>query len=88
MAHKITYWAILGDGATVDRPNGLVRRLQHDDGSEDEGLRVNEDLSWGRTGLIREEEHGNGETELAEVSHEQASKIVEYFRERLAQRRA
>jgi hypothetical protein len=88
MANKITYWAILGGGATVDRPQGLLRRLQHDDGSEDEALRVNSDLSWRRTALLIEEEHGNGETELAEVSHEQASKIVQYFRERRAQQRS
>jgi len=46
---------------------------------------VNTDLSWGRTSTLIEEEHGNGEAELVEVSHEQASKIVQYFRERLAQ---
>lgn len=84
MGNKITYWAILGGDSTVDRPQGLVRRLEHDDGREDESLRVNTDLSWGRTSTLVEEEHGNGEAELVEVSHEQASKIVEYFRERLA----
>jgi hypothetical protein len=49
---------------------------------------VNKDLSWRRTSTLVEEEHGNGEVELVEVSHEQASKIVQYFRERLAQQRA
>jgi hypothetical protein len=88
MGNKITYWAILGGGSTVDRPQGLLRRLEHDNGREDEALRVNKDLSWRRTSLLIEEEHGNGEEELVEVSHEQASKIVQYFRERLAQQRA
>lgn len=87
MANQITYWAILGGGSTVDRPQGLLRRLEHDDGPEDEGLNVNEDLSWSRTSLLIEAEHGNGEEELVEVSHEQASKIVQYFRDRLAQQR-
>ena len=44
MANKITYWAILGRGSTVDRPLGLVRRLEHDDGPEDEAL--NKDMGW------------------------------------------
>ena len=88
MANKITYWAILGGGSMVDRPQGLLRRLEHDDGFEDEALRVNKDLSWGRTSLLIEEEQGNGEEDLVQVSHEQASKIVQYFRERLAQQRA
>lgn len=88
MANKITYWAILGRGSTVDRPLGLLRRLEHDDGPEDEGLNVNEeDLSWSRTSLLIEAEHGNGEVDLMEVSHEQASKIVQYFRQRLAQQK-
>jgi hypothetical protein len=84
MASKITYWAILGGDSTVDRPRGLLRRLEHDDGAEDEGLRVNADLSWRRSSTLVEWEHGNGEVELVEVSHAQASKIVQYFRERLA----
>jgi hypothetical protein len=82
MPNKITYWAILGPGATVNRPLGLVRRLEHDDGPEDEGLNVNTDLSWGRTALIVEREHGDMGEELVEVSHEQASRIVQYFRDR------
>jgi hypothetical protein len=88
MPNKITYWAILGQGSTVDRPLGLLRRLEHDDGPEDEGLNVNTDLSWSRTSMIVEQEHGDLGRELVKVSHEQASKIVEYFRERLAQQRS
>jgi tRNA(His) 5'-end guanylyltransferase len=84
MANKITYWAILGRGSTIDRPQGLLRRLEHDIGFEDEGLNVNTDLSWSRTSMIIEREHDGLGEELMEVSHEQASKIVQYFRERLA----
>ncbi len=32
MSHPITYYAIVGGGATVDRPLGLLRRLKHDVG--------------------------------------------------------
>jgi hypothetical protein len=85
MANKITYWAVLGRGSTIDRPLGLLRRLEHDNGPVDEGLNVNTDLSWGWTSMIVEREHGDLGRELVEVSHEQASKIVQYFRERLAQ---
>ena len=83
MGNKITYYAILGDGATVDRPQGLLRRLEHDDGPEDEGL--NRDLSWRRTSLIIEQENGSTDEQLVQVSHEQASRIVEYFREKFGQ---
>jgi hypothetical protein len=77
---KITYYAIVGGDRTVDNPYGLVRRLEHDDGPSDESLR--RDFSWGFTPAIVEWEHGSYDEDLVEVSHEQASKIIEYFRER------
>jgi hypothetical protein len=80
MLHTITYYAIVSGNRTVDNPYGLVRRLEHDDGPADEGLRS--DFSWDFTPVIVEWEHGSFDDELIEVSHAQASKILEYFRER------
>ena len=85
MSNKITFYAILGQGATVDRPQGLLRRLEYDNGWEDEGL--HRDMSWRRTSLIIEQENGSTDEDLVVVSHEQASKIVRYFREKFAQER-
>jgi hypothetical protein len=82
MANKITYYAIVSEGATVDRPQGLLRRLEHDDGPEDEGLQ--RDMGWHRTSLIVEHENGSTDEDLVVVSHEQAGRIVEYLRERFA----
>jgi hypothetical protein len=84
MSNKITFFAIVGREATVDRPLGLLRRLPYDNGWEDEVLR--KDFSWRRSPLIVEWERGSYENELVEVSHEQASRIVGYFRERFADR--
>ncbi|HEY1622886.1 MAG TPA: hypothetical protein VGG16_03730 [Streptosporangiaceae bacterium] len=78
MPHKITYYAVVGGGRTVSDPYGLVRRLEHDDGPEDEGLR--RDFSWKFTPAIAEWKHGDFSYELVEVSHAQASEIIEYFR--------
>jgi hypothetical protein len=85
MSDKITFYAIVGRGATVDQPLGLVRRLQYDNGWEDEALR--KDLGWHSTAVIVEWERSSYDNELVEVSHEQASKIVRYFREKFAQER-
>lgn len=82
MSDRIRYFAIIGPGATVERPAGLARRLQHDDGPDDEVLR--QDMSWIFTSVIVEWEHGSYDNELVEVSHEQASRIVQYFREKFA----
>ncbi len=78
MPNKITYYAIVADSNTLDNPRGLVRRLEHDDGPSDEAL--SDDFSWSFTPVIAEWEHGDFDDELVEVSHEQASKIIEYFR--------
>jgi len=80
MPHKITYYAIVSGDRTIDNPYGLLRRLEHDDGPSDEGLR--KDFSWDFTPLIVEWERGDFGQDLVEVSHEQASKIIEYFRSR------
>jgi hypothetical protein len=82
MANKITYYAIVSGGAPLDRPQGLLRRLEHDDGPEDEGLQ--RDMGWHRTSLIVEHEHGSTDEDLVQVTHEQASKIVEYLRQKFA----
>lgn len=80
MPDKITYYAVIGGDRTVADPYGLVRRLGFDgDGFSDEGLR--KDFSWKFTPAITEWEHGDFVYELVEVSHAQASKIIEHFRE-------
>jgi hypothetical protein len=81
MPDKITFYAIVDDETTVDRPSGLLRRLEFDDdGFTDEGLR--RDFSWDFTPLIVEWERSDFAYELVAVSHEQASKIIGYFREK------
>ena len=77
MSHRITYYAIVGDGETIDHPYGLVRRLEHDDGPSDEVLR--EGLCWSHTPIIVEWKHGDFDDEV-EVSHGQAEKMIEYSR--------
>jgi hypothetical protein len=79
MPDKITYYAIVDDDTTAERPAGLLRRLEFDGGGfTDEGLR--QDFSWDFTPLIVEWERSNFGYELVEVSHEQATKIIEHLR--------
>jgi len=82
MTSKITFYAILGPGATIDRPAGLLRRLEYDVGWEDEGLQ--RDMSWRRSSLLVEHAHGSTDEDIVEVSHDQASKIVSYLRGKFA----
>ena len=82
MSHPITYFAIVGHGASVDQPLGIARRLMHDNGRSDEALQS--DLSWHWTPVIAEWEHDSFDDELVEVSHAQADKIIQYFRAKRA----
>jgi hypothetical protein len=79
VADKITFYAVIGGDRTIDTPYGLVRRLEFDgDGFSDEGL--TKEMLWGFTSAIVEWKRGDLGQELIEVTHEQASKIIEYFR--------
>lgn len=81
MPDKITFYAIIDNETTVDRPYGLLRRLEFDgNGFTDEGLR--RDFSWSFSPIIVEWQRSDFDDELVEVSHEQASRIIEYFREK------
>jgi hypothetical protein len=81
MPDKITFYAIVDSETTVERPYGLLRRLEFDgNGFTDEGLR--RDFSWSFTPIIVEWQRSDFDDELVEVSHAQASKIIEYFREK------
>ena len=85
MSNKITFYAVVEDDASAEQPHGLVRRLEFDNGFEDEALR--KDMSWSHTPVIVEWEHDGRDDSLVEVSHEKASRIVQYFRERFADER-
>lgn len=79
MPDKITYYAITNWEKELDKSYGLTRRLETDWGMSDEVLR--RDFSWARTGIIMEWEHASFGDELVEISHEQASALLERFRE-------
>lgn len=81
MPDKITYYAVVDNETTLERPYGLVRRLEFEgNGFTDETLR--RDFSWIFTPAIAGWKRGDLSYELVEVSHAQASKIIEYFREK------
>jgi hypothetical protein len=76
---RVTYYAIVGRGKTVDDPHGIVRRRRPAEGGvADEAL--HRDLEWHRTGIIVEWEHSSFADELEEVDEQKAMQIIENFR--------
>ena len=80
MPDKITYYAVIGGDRRSIIHTGWYGGCKHDRVSVDETLR--KDFSWTFTPAIVEWRAGGLDHELVEVSHQQAEKIIEYFRGR------
>ncbi len=78
MAEKITYYAIIDDSSSREYPAGVLRRIKHDGGERDETFGT--DLTWARSSLLYEHEHGDLENKFIPISEEEALRIVERIR--------
>jgi hypothetical protein len=75
---KITYYAMVNDFSSRERPGGVLRRLEHENGEHDEAFTRN--LKWERTPLLYSYERGNGDNEFYEITEDEANRIVERIR--------
>ena len=79
MPEKITYYAVVGAGRTIEHPSGIVRRRHVAAGPTDESL--TRDFSWTFTDAIYQQERGeNFGPELVEISEDEADVLMERFR--------
>ena len=83
MAEEITYYAIVDDYSSRERPAGVLRRIKHDRGERDETF--GNDLTWARSPLLYEHEHGDLENKFIPITEEEANRIVERIRGLAAQ---
>jgi len=78
MAEEITYYAIINDFSSRERPGGVLRRIKHDSGERDETF--GSDLAWGRSSLMHSYERGDLTNRFVPISEEEAGRIVERIR--------
>ena len=78
MAEKITYYAIIDEFSSRDRPGGVLRRVKNDEGQVDEAFSRN--LRWEFSSLLYAAERGDTMFDFVPVSEEEASRIVERIR--------
>jgi hypothetical protein len=78
MLRKITYYAFVNEFSSKERPGGVIRRTENDEGEYDEAFTG--DLKWERTPLLYSYERGNRDSEFYEISGEEAERIVERIR--------
>jgi hypothetical protein len=75
---KITYYAIVDDFSSRDKPAGVLRRIIDDEGRDDQAFTTN--LKWEHSGSLYSYERGNADAEFYEISEGEANRIVERIR--------
>jgi len=78
MPTKITYFAFVNEFSSKERPGGVVRRTENDEGEYDEAFTRN--LLWERTPLLYSFERGNRDSVFYEITEDEANQIVERIR--------
>ena len=78
MTEKITYYAIIDEFSSRDRPAGVLRRVENDEGEIDEVFSRN--LKWEFSPLLYSAERGDLANDFVPISEEEAGRIVERIR--------
>ena len=78
MPTKITYYAIVDEFSSRERPAGVLRRIQDDEGQEDQSF--TRDLKWEFSPLLYSYERGDGDNKLYEITEDEANQIVARIR--------
>ena len=81
MADKVTYYAVVNDLSTRDRPAGLFRRTYTEAGGlRDEAFTRN--LIWKNSSTLVSAERGDLENDFIEITEDEASQLMEQLRAR------
>ena len=78
MTDQITYYAILDEDSTPDRPVGVFRRLKGDSGQVDEVF--SRHLKWEFSPLLYSAERGDLTNDMVPISEDEAERIVSRIR--------
>ena len=79
MPDKVTYYAIVNDLSSRERPAGVFRRTYFEvGGKRDEAFTQN--LVWERSASLVSAERGDLQNEFIEITEDEANQIVERIR--------
>jgi hypothetical protein len=82
MAAKVTYYAIVNELSSRERPTGVFRRTYFESGGKrDEAFTT--DLVWERSASFVSAERGDLLNEFIEITEDEANQIVERIRARV-----
>ena len=81
MPDSVTYYAVIDELSSLEKPAGVFRRAYFTDGGmEDEAFTSN--LIWEPSSLLAASERGDMTNDFVEISEDEANQIVERFRQR------
>jgi hypothetical protein len=78
MTEKITYYALIDELTSRDRPRTVLRRVENEEGQTDEMF--SRDLKWEFSPLLYSAERGDTMFDFIPISGEEAERIVERIR--------
>lgn len=78
MTEKITYYALVDEFSSAERPRSVMRRVENDEGQIDELF--SRDLKWEFSPLLYAAERGDTTNDLIPISEEEAEGIMERIR--------
>ena len=79
MPDKVTYYAVVTDFSSRERPAGVFRRIYTEDGGRsDEAFTRN--LRWEYSTSLVSAERGDLDNEFVEIAEDEANQIVERIR--------
>lgn len=82
MAEKITYYAMIDELTSRERPRTVLRRVKNDKGTTDEIFTRN--LTWEFSALLYGAERGDTMVEFVPINEAEAAQIVDRIKERAA----
>ena len=74
MTDKITYYAMIDEDTSREKPRTVLRRVKTDEGQIDEMF--SRDLTWERSPLMHAANHGDTMLDFTEITKEEADQIV------------
>jgi hypothetical protein len=78
MAEEITYYAIVNEFSSRERPGGVLRRIKYDGGQRDEAF--TRDLVWKRSESLHSAERGDTMNDFYPITEDEAMRIVDRIR--------
>jgi hypothetical protein len=78
MTEKITYYAIIDESTSRDRPRTVLRRTENDEGTTDEMF--SRDLTWEFSPLLYSAERGDTMLDFVPIGEDEAERIVARIR--------